>query len=912
MSKHSVTVSIRVVAAAVVSVLVAAFGAGVPAAEPEGQSAAETAARFEWRTPERTGLDADHDGVVDGVATPQDVSPPDGWPVHFDACGSTAADGATIVSYTWDIDHQLAGEGPQCAGFTHYFPVEGSYEIALKVRDSRGVEAHVIETIVVQDFLVVALGDSFGSGQGNPDKPIPDEDLERARQAYELHARRVAELADLEDRYDDVVRKTRLVSERQVEYTAALLHEVDVCTPLSLNFNLDECGLATAALTGAYNAFVAALTDLGLSALVNTLDLVNESLRELVDAANDAVALAQDAVDAALLAAEGTRASSLATWQDRRCNRSALAGQAQAAIALERSDPHTSVTFVHLACSGAEIARGVIEPYAGVEPPTGASDLPPQVDRALALIGDREVDAVLLSIGGNDVGFGPIVEACVTQEPCHSPPTTLQAAVELQINLLCGVQDLFSDDCRRWWENLERFRSAAEIFETGSRALPNQYRRLATRLSEAFPAVAVEPGRVYITEYPNAMEDENGAVCDSGTYGDPFVMLPGISSDEALWLRDTVTAGLNTRVAEAAAELRWTPVGSIFSRFARHGYCASNGWFRRMQDSLMMQGTKEGAVHPTAAGHAIYGEQIVEALRADLYPTSGGGTVAGPPRPPNPNLATVPDSTPPTVVGVPSRPPDSNGWYAADVAIDWQATDPAPSSGAPSDPPNTLASTEGSGVVFPSQPSCDPRSNCATGSLALSIDKTLPSVVCQAPAPTFTLGMADATVSATVSDALSGPLAATVSAAGDTGSVGSKAVSISGSDLAGHTRAVSCGYGVTYVFGGFQSPVNEGGVLNVVNAGRAIPLRWRLTDASGSPVTSLATAAITVQGLDCAAGATTDLVEETTAGGTGLQNLGDGYYQLNWKTPSAYANSCKSVRLDLGEGIAHAALFKFR
>ena len=55
-----------------------------------------------------------------------------------------------------------------------------------------------------------------------------------------------------------------------------------------------------------------------------------------------------------------------------------------------------------------------------------------------------------------------------------------------------------------------------------------------------------------------------------------------------------------------------------------------------------------------------------------------------------------------------------------------------------------------------------------------------------------------------------------------------------------------------------------------------------------------------------------DLVEETTAGGSGLQNLGDGYYQLNWKTPASYANSCKTVRLNLGEGIVHTALFKFR
>jgi hypothetical protein len=57
---------------------------------------------------------------------------------------------------------------------------------------------------------------------------------------------------------------------------------------------------------------------------------------------------------------------------------------------------------------------------------------------------------------------------------------------------------------------------------------------------------------------------------------------------------------------------------------------------------------------------------------------------------------------------------------------------------------------------------------------------------------------------------------------------------------------------------------------------------------------------------------TTDLIEEYASGGSGLQNLGDGYYQWNWKMPSNYANSCKTMKLDLGEGLFHTALFQFK
>ncbi len=41
-------------------------------------------------------------------------------------------------------------------------------------------------------------------------------------------------------------------------------------------------------------------------------------------------------------------------------------------------------------------------------------------------------------------------------------------------------------------------------------------------------------------------------------------------------------------------------------------------------------------------------------------------------------------------------------------------------------------------------------------------------------------------------------------------------------------------YSINYVFTGFFSPVTNGGVWNVVNAGRAIPLKWTLTDAAGN------------------------------------------------------------------------------
>ncbi len=121
----------------------------------------------------------------------------------------------------------------------------------------------------------------------------------------------------------------------------------------------------------------------------------------------------------------------------------------------------------------------------------------------------------------------------------------------------------------------------------------------------------------------------------------------------------------------------------------------------------------------------------------------------------------------------------------------------------------------------------------------------------------------------------------------------------------------SASYSVVYDgFDSFSAPINSD-ALNVAKAGQTIPLKWRLTDASGNPVTNLASATVTVQSLSCSLAASNSRVKEYASGSSGLQNLGNGYYQYNWKTPKSYVNSCKTMHLDLGEGITHTALFKF-
>ena len=106
---------------------------------------------------------------------------------------------------------------------------------------------------------------------------------------------------------------------------------------------------------------------------------------------------------------------------------------------------------------------------------------------------------------------------------------------------------------------------------------------------------------------------------------------------------------------------------------------------------------------------------------------------------------------------------------------------------------------------------------------------------------------------------------------------------------------------VDYRFDGFRAPV-QSGVLNAAKAGQSIALKWRLADANGVAVRTIASAMILVRELNCTSGVVGTQIAAQNVTGSALENFGDGSYQHDWKSPSGYAKSCAVVQLDLGEG----------
>jgi len=271
--------------------------------------------------------------------------------------------------------------------------------------------------------------------------------------------------------------------------------------------------------------------------------------------------------------------------------------------------------------------------------------------------------------------------------------------------------------------------------------------------------------------------------------------------------------------------------------------------------------------------------------------------------------APPPDATPPVITSAVTGEEGTNGWYRSDVTVSWTVSDPESPVLGQSGCTSTTISADTSGTTL----TCTATSGGGTNSRSVTIkrDTTAPTVTAAASSSTLLLNETTATATAAASDAGSGLAGPPSCPALDTGSIGIKTVTCEASDGAGWNGYGRASYTVTYKFVGFTTPVDNDGIVNQAKAGLTIPLKWRLLDAYDQPVTNLASYALTVTSATCVLGETTDQIEEYSTGASGLLNLHNGYYQVNWKTPSTYAKSCKTLSLNLFEGSTHTALFEF-
>ena len=160
-------------------------------------------------------------------------------------------------------------------------------------------------------------------------------------------------------------------------------------------------------------------------------------------------------------------------------------------------------------------------------------------------------------------------------------------------------------------------------------------------------------------------------------------------------------------------------------------------------------------------------------------------------------------------------------------------------------------------------------------------------------------------------DALSGEAGCDVT--GYSSEVGTHTLTATARDLAGNQTTETRSFTVApWTSKGFTSPVDMNGVVNVVKAGSTVPLRFEVFAGDQELTSTEAIDGLRTVETSCEAGAATDDIETTVAGGTEVTYDPDaGRFQYNWKT-SKGATGCLKLIVSTVDGSELTALFRLR
>jgi microsomal dipeptidase-like Zn-dependent dipeptidase len=275
------------------------------------------------------------------------------------------------------------------------------------------------------------------------------------------------------------------------------------------------------------------------------------------------------------------------------------------------------------------------------------------------------------------------------------------------------------------------------------------------------------------------------------------------------------------------------------------------------------------------------------------------------------------DKTPPSLVITGRTPANANGWNRTSVEVAADCSDTGSGIEA-CESPKTLAS-EGAGQAL-SLAARDRAGNSSTLTVSpIDIDRSAPLVRVTGPSSgqTYLRGAVPAGGCETEDQAtLSGvAVPAVLSTSGGTGQgVGSFVASCSGArDRADNVAPpVSVAYSVHYAFEGFFPPVDNLPVVNVMNAGRSVPVKFGLRGNMGLGI--LGAGGPRAIAVSCDTGAAAAEVEgQTTDTNSGLTyDARSDQYSYVWKTEKAYAGGCRRFELHLDDGSSHAFVVRFR
>ena len=300
-----------------------------------------------------------------------------------------------------------------------------------------------------------------------------------------------------------------------------------------------------------------------------------------------------------------------AQWTDELCHRSLYGQLLRAALQIAVENPQASVTYLDYTCSGASISEGILGPQTYVERVAsnersaqlaahevagGAKDSQlyrlmrelcrdtPDVKHGIPTCPGnnfrRSLDFLLLSVGGNDIGFSNIVAWASLRDSASSSIAAFFGATVTAEEFATRMHDI----------------------------LPDAYAQLAAALEQSVPVASApdgvfDPSRVILAAYPDLVTNEAGEICEASPDGgdgedryaanqslDMFSSWLTAQPDRLTKVREQFLL-LYKRMRDLAGDHGWTFAGYIYAdkMFEGHGFCAQN--LKRITDpaeQLMM------------------------------------------------------------------------------------------------------------------------------------------------------------------------------------------------------------------------------------------------------------------------------------------------------------------------------------
>jgi hypothetical protein len=522
------------------------------------------------------------------------------------------------------------------------------------------------------------------------------------------------------------------------------------------------------------------------------------------------------------------------------------------------------------ACSGAVIDDLPVSSWPDAPP---YNDGISQYDRL-----DEDTKLVTIGIGGNDVEFGPVLEACIKE------------------TILVGLRSCESVSGDRVSENILNLVTRDPT--TGLNKLQTVYDEVRRRAPYA---------RVLVVGYPRFY-------VEGGATDNAFGLCSGVRITDQRWINEQIE--LFDRAIGASARSAGAEYVNIYDTPAGHELCSGNEEF--------MQGLRlpPEAYHPNILGHSLITQTIARTLRAPrpgtTYSIKPGQTVQTTYSVKGGETATISTNWPVSDVVLTLRSPSgrviTRGAEAGDLQHRvgptyelWTIEDPEPGPWtiemygrqvAELGEPTTLLITEeqapGQAPVARIDVHQDGRSVTVDAGSSSDADGVVTDFLWEFGDGTTATGRR-------------------VTHRYDT--AGDYRITLAVKDDSGHEAFAAIEGAITiprYEFSGFQAPVSAQPALNTARAGRRIPIKFGLGGDHGLDI--LPAGSPSSARIDCQAATTLSEVEGTTTAGdsTLSYDAESGTYTYVWKTSTAWAGTCRRFTLALDDGSQYAADFLFK